>query len=148
MPELERGKKMNLTCTKDTLLSVTEDRVIRCLKQSSKLLSAYEIQNALGIAHPNTVYRALQRLLQLGLVHRVESRNAFIACDAPKRNRDPGFMVCAMCSTVKEFDTRGIMPILRSEAAKRRFSIDKAAIELVGRCHSCASRNPRQPILR
>ena len=119
------------------LLNATEHRVIRYLKRVPRPLSAYEIQNALGIRHPNTVYRALQRLLEFGLVHRIETRNAFIACDDPEERHKPGFIVCNNCGLVEEFDSHSVFPVLQAEAAKRKFLIEKSTIELLGRCSHC-----------
>jgi len=125
--------------TRIELLNATERRVIRHLKRASKLLTAYQIQNALGIRYPNTVYRALQHLLQYRFVHRIETRNAFVACDDPGQSHRPGFIICTECAVVEEFDVQSIVPFLWAEADKRRFSIETSTVELLGRCNQCAS---------
>lgn len=120
-------------------LNEVEAKIVRHLKRSTKLLGAYDIQTALAIRYPNTVYRALDRLSELGLVHRVKSQNAFVACHQPSNAHAPGFMICSDCGTVQEFDLHAIRPHLRSEAAGHNFEIDMMAIELTGRCGRCSA---------
>jgi Fur family zinc uptake transcriptional regulator len=126
------------TIHSEKLLNDTERLVVRHLKRTTKLMGAYDIQNALRIRYPNTVYRALERLSQLGLVHRVESKNAFIACVDSNRSHRPGFIICADCGAVREFCVEPLLPLLQSEAADRKYEIETTTIELVGRCNDCA----------
>lgn len=119
-------------------LSGTEQKICRHLARATRALGAYEIQNALGIRHPNTVYRALGKLQGLGFVHRLKSRNAFIACDGPGEIHNPGFFVCRECGEVEEFPTLPVQPILQSLARDRRYIIEKTTIELIGRCCRCS----------
>jgi Fur family zinc uptake transcriptional regulator len=119
-------------------LSGTEQKICRHLVRETKALGAYEIQKALGIRHPNTVYRALEKLQDLGFVHRLESENAFIACDGPGEIHNPGFLVCRDCGEVEEFPTSSVQPILQSVARDRRFLMEKTTIELIGRCSRCS----------
>jgi len=132
--------------TRIELLNATERRVIRHLKRAPRLLTAYQIQSALGIRYPNTVYRALQRLLEFRFVHRIETRNAFIACDDPEESHHPGFVICSDCGLVEEFDVENISLLLRAEAAKRTFLIEKSAVEIIGRCQRCNSTVVKKPI--
>src|ERR1019366_354132 len=54
-------------------------------------------------AGPITIYRALDFLREQGLVHRIESRNAFIACVQNHASADPVvFLICEQCGTVGE----------------------------------------------
>jgi Fur family zinc uptake transcriptional regulator len=129
-----------IRATQPEALNEVEAKIVRHLKRSTKFLGAYDIRTALAIRYPNTVYRALDRLSELGLVHRVKSQNAFIACDQPTNAHTPGFMICGGCGTVQEFDLHAIRPPLRSEAARHNFEIDMVAIELTGRCRRCAAK--------
>jgi Fur family zinc uptake transcriptional regulator len=128
---------MNSTVAMKMMLNDTDRRVVRHLKGRTKPLSAYDIKNALQIRYPPTVYRALDKLLQLGLVHRIESANAFVACVKSEHSHSPGFIVCAECGATQEFAVEALLPILQSEAAERHFSMEKTTIELVGRCSNC-----------
>ena len=67
----------------DAKLSRNQSQVLACLREAGAPLSAYAILDKVrdsGISHPPTVYRALNELMQLGMVHRLQSRSAFIAC--------------------------------------------------------------------
>ncbi len=102
--------------------------------------SAYRILDALrpqGIAAPPTVYRALGRLLARGLVHRVESLNAFVACARPDHGEDNGFAICNDCGQVAEFSGPAVHRALDAVAAAQGFELAHATIELAGRCAAC-----------
>jgi len=128
--------------TQPGTLNEVEAKIAHHLKRSAKMLGAYDIQTALAIRYPNTVYRALDRLSELGLVHRVRSQNAFVACHHPSTAHTPGFMICSECGSVKEFDLHAIRPHLVSAAADDSFEIDRVAIEVTGRCRRCAGKAP------
>jgi Fur family zinc uptake transcriptional regulator len=124
----------------ETRLNKTETQVVRYLKRAAKSFGAYEIQNALGIRHPITVYRALERLARLGFVHRLESQNAFIACPDPRKTHNAGFIVCQDCGTVIEIGAEAALSALQVEARDRKFEIKSSTIELIGRCNKCHDR--------
>ncbi|MGB3022000.1 MAG: transcriptional repressor, partial [Methyloceanibacter sp.] len=74
---------MNAAQHHDAKLSRNQGQILTCLRKAKEPLSAYAILDRVrtaGISHPPTVYRALNELMQKGMVHRVESRSAFIAC--------------------------------------------------------------------
>jgi Fur family zinc uptake transcriptional regulator len=124
----------------DIVLNETEAHVVRYLRRAAKPSGAYDIQNALGIRHPTTVYRALERLARCGFVHRLESQNAFVACHDPDKNHNPGFIVCSDCGAVTEISTEAALAALRTQAREQKFKIEKTTIELLGRCDQCSSR--------
>src|SRR5207247_1787841 len=77
-------------------------QVLEILLESHKPLGAYEIMDRStlrgGRPAPITIYRALDFLRDNGLVHRIESRNAFVAC---VNNHATGdlvvFLICEHC---------------------------------------------------
>ena len=142
-----RLKAMSATTEKkpDRVLNQTETQVVQYLKRTAKPSGAYDIQEALGIRHPTTVYRALERLARFGFVHRLESQNAFVACYGPDTSHNPGFIVCCDCGDVSEISIAAALSALRMQARDRKFRIEKTTIELLGRCDQCASR-PLPPI--
>jgi Fur family zinc uptake transcriptional regulator len=87
---------------------------------------------------PVTVYRALEFLMKHGLVHRIESRNAYLAC---LHNHHTGalvaFLICDVCGTVGEAPTASIAPLLATTAKKARFRPTKSVIEITGICSHC-----------
>src|SRR5215217_4216485 len=84
-------------------------QVLETLAESHKTLGAYEIMERMGHEGPRpapiTVYRALDFLLENGLVHRIESRNAFLACIGDHHGAGTGttvFLICERCGAVGE----------------------------------------------
>jgi Fur family zinc uptake transcriptional regulator len=82
-------------------------RVLKALLAAGRPLKAYELMHLLAEAGrtpaPPTVYRALRFLIGVGLAHRVESLNAFIACRFPGEAHLAGFHVCVRCGSADEF---------------------------------------------
>jgi Fur family zinc uptake transcriptional regulator len=105
-------------------------------------MTAYEILDAVrpkGISAPPTVYRALNRLMRDGLAHRVESRNAYVACSAPHHRHDTAiFAICRDCGHIDEMHEGDVVQSLTKKLSKRGFVTDRATIEIQGRCAACA----------
>ncbi len=102
--------------------------------------TAYRILDGLrseGVSAPPTVYRALDRLIALGLAHRVESINAFVACVRPEHDDGNGFAICRDCGHVAEFAGGAMRRTLGEIAEAQNFELDHATVELSGRCSSC-----------
>lgn len=117
------------------------DRVILAtLGGAERPLSAYDIleqARSSAIKAPTQVYRSLQKLEGQGLVHRIETLSAFVACsDRHPKEHQPGFVICRGCSTVREFEAAQIHDLAR-EAAGARFSVDAISLEIFGRCETC-----------
>lgn len=88
---------------------------------------------------PITVYRALDVLLEAGVVHRLESRNAFFACHAPHEGRRRHIaLICTACGVVHEVDGSAAFAEVDAAAAAARFSPATAVIEVAGACAACA----------
>ncbi|MEL6437036.1 MAG: Fur family transcriptional regulator [Pseudomonadota bacterium] len=112
------------------------------LTQSDAPLSAYTILDQLrddGFRAPLQVYRALDKLVEFGLVHRLESLNAFVACrhshcDAQKTI---AFMICDTCGNVNEVADTTLSNRLKKMATDAGFSLTKSTVELRGLCSSC-----------
>lgn len=118
-------------------------QVLEVLLSSHKPLGAYEIiehSASDGTRHaPITVYRALDFLREQGLVHRIESRNAFIAC---VHNHATGdivvFLICERCGAVGEAPSRQVAETLKSAARAAGFSPKAPVIEITGICAHCS----------
>lgn len=123
-------------------LTRNQSLVLAALTTSEGPLSAYAILNQLradGFRAPLQVYRALNRLKALGLVHRVESLNAFVACSHHSCGGTgrPAFMICRSCGQVGETSDTRLVERLRFLAGKAGFTVKKSTIELRGLCRSC-----------
>ena len=89
-------------------------------------------------AAPPTVYRALEFLLQRGLVHRVERLNAFIGCDEGAAHEHAvQFLICRRCGTVAEIEDRAVSKALERAAGRQGFQPRAAVVELEGTCAAC-----------
>ena len=115
--------------------------VLRVLQAANAPMTAYEILHALrqnGFNAPQTVYRALKRLMDSGDVHRLESINAYLSCSNPKHHHGPvAFTICRECGHVDEL-VGALTKQLETNAKQHRFRVETAMIELTGKCSSCA----------
>lgn len=126
-------------------LNPKDQLVLDALRKCSKPVSAYDLIDDLkghGVKAPPTVYRALGKLIELGLAHKLESLNAFVAC-AHDHSQDHShdavaFAVCEKCGAVDEFESKALGRTLNAWASKRRFSLQKTTLELRGICCACA----------
>jgi len=123
-------------------LTPTRRRVLAALLGSHKPLGAYEIIERLAPRGPRpapiTAYRALDFLRENGLVHRIESRNAFIAC---VHNHVDGelvvFMICERCDAVGEASSPDVATTLTAAARGAGFTPRSPVIEIGGICSHC-----------
>lgn len=115
--------------------------IVDALRDVGRPLSAYEIIDQLkdkGLSAPPTVYRALNRLIEDGLAHRLESLNAFVACGHPHHEGTAVFAICSECGAVREFHEPAAVQRLKDAAADGGFAVKEMAIELRGRCKACS----------
>lgn len=116
-------------------------RVLEIVWGGHKPLGAYDILEALGRerggAAPPTVYRALEFLLEQGLIHRIECLNAYIGCRAPGPAHGGQFLICKACGAVAELDDAPIEAAIRKAAARAGFTVERKAVEAVGLCPRC-----------
>src|SRR5215212_9922141 len=87
-------------------LNETQKRVHRILSAAQNPLSAYEVldrMRAKGAVTPPTVYRSLDKLIEKGLAHRLESLNAYVTCKHPHHQDMAAFAICEVCGSVIEF---------------------------------------------
>lgn len=123
-------------------LTKNQTLVLNALGAAEGPLSAYAILDLLrdeGFRAPPQVYRALERLVSLGLAHRLESLNAFVACQHPScsGHKALAFTICEECGDVAELSDPEISETLGSVALRRDFSVRQTVIELRGRCSTC-----------
>lgn len=116
-------------------------RVLGLVWDSHKPAGAYEILERLGeqgkAAAPPTVYRALEFLIDAGLVHRLDSLNAFIGCPDPSGSHAGQFLICSQCRSVVELDDPDIERLVRSRAKRLGFTAVNQMLEIQGLCSDC-----------
>ena len=126
-------------------LTAQRRRVLELLWSSHRPLGAYEILKMLNkqgaAAAPPTVYRALDFLRANGLIHRIESLNAFVGCVAPGQEHGGQFLICSSCGLAAELDDDGLTEEIRERATKLGFDVKKQTIEISGLCSACCVSN-------
>lgn len=133
-----------MTNTHSSDLTRNQSLVLDALTQAKGPLSAYGLLDALrgdGLRGPPQIYRALEKLMGYGLVHRVESLNAFVACAHRHEPDDVGpvaFVICDRCESVREFSGRAVADSICEWSVANGFRLRKATVELRGLCARCA----------
>jgi Fur family transcriptional regulator, zinc uptake regulator len=123
-------------------LTNLREQVLELVWQSHKPLGAYTLMEMLAQAStrrvaPPTVYRALDFLLEEGLIHRINSLNAFIGCPSPNEKHQSHFLICQNCSIAVELDNPQLNQSLVDAATSAGFSVASHSIEINGLCPSC-----------
>jgi Fur family zinc uptake transcriptional regulator len=121
-------------------LSRNQRQVLNCLRKAKAPLSAYAILDRVrksGISHPPTVYRALNELMQLGMVHRLETRSAFIACGHGACDGKYAFAICRACQKVVEIPLSQAEQQTLLALAPDDIETEQVTLELAGLCREC-----------
>ena len=123
-------------------LTALRRRVLELVWQSHKPLGAYDILAVLSEqdgrrAAPPTVYRALDFLLENGLVHRIASLNAFIGCSHPEHTHQGQFLICRLCHIAIELEQASISDAIVGSARHVGFTVENQTVEVVGVCSNC-----------
>lgn len=108
---------------------------------SNKGIKAYDILEEIKTsdysAKPPTVYRTLDFLMSLGLIHKIESDNSFIACSHPNQHSQCFFMTCEKCGDTKEICADSIKSQIENKAKDFSFKIANINLEVKGHCKKC-----------
>lgn len=124
-------------------LTKNQALVFHALEGAEKPLGAYDLLDALrgdGLRSPLQIYRALDKLIGLGMVHRIESLNAFVLCihcNEEVRPDNAAFTICTACGRVTELNDSTLAQQLAQLAAATGFALEKSTVELRGLCADC-----------
>jgi Fur family transcriptional regulator, zinc uptake regulator len=127
---------------KENNLSKNQKIIFDIIHKSSEPLKAYTILfnvQKKGIKAPPQVYRALDKLVEIGKIHKIESKNAFVAC----RNSDceiskaTAFSICESCEVVDEISDVKLSKYLSSFNHKKGMKFKRFNLELFGLCQKC-----------
>ncbi len=130
---------------KSQALNSKETLILDLLRKDHRPHSAYDLIDKLrgsGVVAPATVYRALQRLIDKGHVHRLESLNAFLACSHHECHEHTSsmFAICDDCGNVEELSDPAVtLPALKWAKANA-FALQSTMFELRGTCAQCAAK--------
>lgn len=138
--------------------TLCNQREVRLTPQRSKVLElvcaadgpigAYDILDRLRQTienpAPPTVYRALDFLLEQGLIHKLESLHAFVGCSHPDHPHASQFLICSDCGDVREIENSGIADGLRQAQKNSGFKAKRPVVELLGTCAQCQVANEQK----
>lgn len=123
-------------------LTETREQVLTLIWASHQPLGAYAIMDSLRESSqksvaPPTVYRALDFLLELGLIHRINSMNAYIGCLSPESEHHCYFLICRQCHIALEFEPQVVDDAISGLVSSSGFLIENQSLELIGLCPKC-----------
>lgn len=126
---------------RDARFTPIRRRVLEMIAATRGGLKAYDLLDQLAQEHasarPPTVYRALDFLIEQGLVHRIESLNAYVACPCPEHAHGFQLLICRHCGRVEELHLDDVNTQLAGRAAALGFRVERQTIELLGGCETC-----------
>jgi len=117
-------------------------QVFEEIAASHQAIGAYEVLERLANKGtrlaPISVYRAIDALLKAGIVHRLESRNAYFACHAEHNNGNTSVvMTCEDCGLTAELPNSKVHQAIVAATAEAGFMTHAAVVEVIGRCGHC-----------
>lgn len=130
----------------DARLTPIRRQVLTLIWNSHTPVKAYDLLNQLQASQPNaaptTVYRALDFLLELRLIHRLQSLNAFIGCGVAGDLHHGQFLICRICHAVAELPISQQNNQIDRRAQQLGFQIEVETIEITGICKACQAASP------
>ncbi|WP_137387823.1 transcriptional repressor [Rhodoligotrophos defluvii] len=120
--------------------------VLEIIASGHEAVGAYDIIDRMGAAGdrpaPITVYRALDFLRSQGLVHKVESRNAYIVCTQDHAHAERSvLLICDRCGVVMEVEGAAVFEAVEARARALGFAIDRPVVEVNGTCAPCSAKS-------
>ncbi len=117
-------------------------QVLALIWQSHRPVKAYDLLDQLRLtdsqAKPPTVYRALDFLMEQGLIHRIDSLNAYTGCGHPETLPcDCYFMICQTCGIAEECCNPNLSARINAMAKDRGFQAQHTVLEIAGLCQDC-----------
>ena len=105
-----------------------------------KLIQFFTTSKKKGIKAPPQVYRALDKLVEIGKIHKIESRNAFVACknSSCQLSKATAFSICESCEEVSEISDHKLSKYLKTFQEKAGMKFNKYNLEFFGLCKKCS----------
>ena len=127
---------------KEINLSKNQQIIFDIIDKSSEPLKAYAILfnvQKKGIKAPLQVYRALDKLVEIGKIHKIESRNAFIACQnsSCQISKATAFSICEVCEKISEISNSKLSKYLSNFSDNTGIKYSKYNLEFFGLCKKC-----------
>ena len=130
---------------KQTFLTKNQQIVLDLVEKSSEPLKAYSILfnvQKKGLKAPLQVYRALDKLVEIGKIHKIESRNAFVACNnsSCQVSKATAFSICENCEKVTEINNSKLSKYLTNFEDNSGMKYRKYNLEFFGLCKKCKNK--------
>ena len=127
---------------KEHALTKNQQIIFDLIDKSPEPMKAYSILfnvQKKGIKAPLQVYRALDKLVEIGKIHKIESRNAFIACQnsSCQISKATAFSICEMCEKITEISSSSLSKYLANFKDKDGMKYNKYNLEFFGLCKKC-----------
>ncbi|MDC0418559.1 transcriptional repressor [Pelagibacteraceae bacterium] len=124
------------------LLSKNQQVVLEIIEKAKEPLKAYSILfnvQKKGIKAPQQIYRALDKLIEIGKIHKIESRNAFVACKNVncEISKATAFSICENCNKVTEINNLNLSKYLTNFEDDTGMKYQKYNLEFFGLCKRC-----------
>ncbi len=122
------------------MLTKNQSLVLEALRKAKHPVGAYELLDQLrehGLRAPLQIYRTLDQLIELKIVHRLESLNAWTLCCDAEHDSTPVFAICNDCGIVKEYFDETLSSNIANISKQSGFVADRSIIEIHGRCDQC-----------
>jgi Fur family transcriptional regulator, zinc uptake regulator len=136
------GTAEQLCVVRGVQLTPLRHQVLELIWESHKAVKAYELLDRIKpqqqAAKPATIYRALDFLIEQGLIHRIESLNAFVGCSCSGQQHEQLLLICKHCQEVEERPAVDVMTALTLEIKQAHFVVHSKALEIHGICAKCA----------
>ena len=131
---------MKNTLRSKQLLTKNQSLVLEALRKAKHPVGAYELLDQLrehGLRAPLQIYRTLDQLIELKIVHRLESLNAWTLCCDAEHDSTPVFAICNDCGIVREYFDETLSSNIANISKQSGFVADRSIIEIHGRCDQC-----------
>ena len=124
------------------LLSKNQQIVLEIIERAKEPLKAYSILfnvQKKGINAPQQIYRALDKLIEIGKIHKIESKNAFVACKNAncEVSKATAFSICESCEMVDEISDAKLSKYLSSFNHRKGMKFKRFNLEFFGLCKKC-----------
>lgn len=138
------GRAHSVCSERGVRLTSLRRTVLELVWQNHKPLGAYALmsmleQKSTRKVAPPTVYRALEFLLENGLIHRVHRLNAYIGCKDPEHPHAGNLLICHSCGIALEIDSSPLTATLQQVVGEQGFVAEDHTLEVIGLCSRCRS---------
>ena len=138
----EALKKAEELCEINGLkLTKLRKQVLKLIWRKPGYVKAYDLLDELKkidpSAKPPTIYRTLDFLIENGLIHKLQSLNAFIGCPHPHEHNERYFLICDSCQKIEECCSKKINNVVASTSKNNNFIPNKVTFEIAGTCQNC-----------